>query len=406
MDTNISRIVIIGAGQAGAWAAYTLRDQGYVGVISVVSNEDRVFYERPPLSKQVLSGEMSHDATSLFSEETVIAMDIDWHKPDTAVSVDRALKQVCLASGKRLSYDKLIMTTGSRARVPVDAWRDIKGVHTIRTIDDAESLGSELVAGRNMAIVGGGWIGLEVAATARKKGLNVSVFELGERLCARSVGVDVSDFLYQLHRKNGVDVRLGCGAIGLHAGEHKSVSLSLDNELESEFDVVVLGVGAEIATELGRESGLEVTSGIVVDGYGKTSDPDIYAAGDVAIHPELGFCIQSWANAQNQAVSAAKSLLGEEALYEDTPWLWSDQYSSNIQILGVPGNGSGVDIQRVVSDEQKSFIRLDSDGRLESLVAVNDSKIVKLGKRWIKAETKLPIDVLVDSEKNLMLLKP
>ena len=405
MNTNISRVVIIGAGQAGAWAAYTLRQQGYSGSIAVVSNENQIFYERPPLSKQVLAGEMSPAATSLFSAETVAAMNIEWHKPDTAIFIDRTLKQVQLASGNYLPYDKLIITTGSRAKVPVAAWRDIQGVYTLRTTADADRLGEELVTGRRIAIVGGGWIGLEVAATARKKGLEVSVFELGDRLCARSVSKDVSEFLYQLHRKNGVEVKLACGAIDLKRGEGKSVLVTSGGN-ENLFDVVVIGVGAEIATELGRDAGLEVTSGIVVDEYGKTSDPDIYAAGDVAIHPQLGFCIQSWANAQNQAISAAKSVLGETTVYEDTPWLWSDQYSSNIQILGVPGRGEGVDIQRIISDEQMSFIRLDQEGRLESLIAINDSKIVKLGKRWIKAKTKLPADLLEDPKANLMALKP
>lgn len=405
MNTNISRIVIIGAGQAGAWAAHTLRQQGYNGSIAVVSNESQVFYERPPLSKQVLAGEMSPAATSLFSDEAVAAMNIEWHKPDTATFIDRTLKQVQLASGKHLPYDKLIITTGSRAKVPVAAWRDIQGVHTLRTIADADRLGKELVTGRRIAIVGGGWIGLEVAATARKQGLKVSVLELGDRLCARSVSKDVSEFLYQLHRKNGVEVKLACGAIDLKSGEGNSVSVTSDGD-ENLFDVVVLGVGAEIATELGRDAGLEITSGIVVDEYGKTSDPDIFAAGDVAIHPQLGFCIQSWANAQNQAISAAKSVLGEASVYEETPWLWSDQYTSNIQILGVPGNGEGVDIQRIISDEQMSFIRLDQEGRLESLIAINDSKIVKLGKRWIKAKTQLPADLLEDPAANLMALKP
>lgn len=406
MSNGISRIVIIGAGQAGAWAAHTLRQNGFDGTLAVVSNENEVFYERPPLSKQVLAGEMDASSTLLFPADAIAAMNIEWHKPDTAVFVDRARREVRLASGKVLAYDKLMLTTGSRARVPVRSWAELEGVYTVRTIADAKRLGQELEPGRRMAIIGGGWIGLEVAATARKQGLEVSLFELGERLCARSVGTDVSEFLYRLHSDQGVDVRLSCGAIDLQPSQNGGVELSLGGVPSGRFDAVVVGAGAEIASELGREAGLETTSGLVVDACGRTSDPDIYAAGDVAIHPELGYCIQSWANAQNQAISAALSLLGQETPYADVPWLWSDQYHCNIQILGAAGNGEGTDIRRVCGDGQLSFIRLDADNRLESLIAVNDPKLVKLGKRWIKAGTQLPPEVLADPGQNLMTLKP
>jgi 3-phenylpropionate/trans-cinnamate dioxygenase ferredoxin reductase subunit len=406
MSHSISRILIIGAGQAGAWAAHTLRQNGFEGELALVSNEDQVFYERPPLSKQVLAGQMDASATQLFSTEAIEAMNIEWHKPDTAVAIDRTRKEVRLASGKLLSYDKLMLTTGSRARVPVKAWSEIEGVHTVRTIADARRLGETLLPGRRMAIIGGGWIGLEVAATARKQGLDVTVFELGERLCARSVVPDVSDFLYQLHSDQGVDVRLSCGAIDLAGAEQGTVQLSLDGIAAGQFDAVVVGAGAEIAAELGRDAGLATTSGLVVDACGRTSDPDIYAAGDVAIHPELGYCIQSWANAQNQAISAALSLLGQDTPYADVPWLWSDQYHCNIQILGAPGNGEGTEIRRVCGDGQVSFIRLDADNRLESMIAVNDAKLIKLGKRWIKARMQLPAEMLADPAQNLMALKP
>jgi 3-phenylpropionate/trans-cinnamate dioxygenase ferredoxin reductase subunit len=406
MTNRISRILIIGAGQAGAWAAHTLRQNGFEGELALVSNEESVFYERPPLSKQVLAGQMDAAATQLFSTEAIEAMNIQWHKPDTAVAIDRVRREVRLASGKLLGYDKLMLTTGSRARVPVKAWAEIDGVYTVRTIADAARLGKKLQPGRRMAIIGGGWIGLEVAATARKQGLEVTVFELGERLCARSVAPQVSDFLYQLHSDQGVDVQLSCGAIELAGAADGAVRVSAAGIAAGLFDAVVVGAGAEIASELGREAGLDTTSGLVVDACGKTSDADIYAAGDVAIHPELGYCIQSWANAQNQAISAALSLLGQDTPYADVPWLWSDQYHCNIQILGAAGSGEGTDIRRVCGDNQQSFIRLDAEDRLESLIAVNDPKLIKLGKRWIKAGMKLPAEILADPAQNLMTLKP
>jgi 3-phenylpropionate/trans-cinnamate dioxygenase ferredoxin reductase subunit len=220
------------------------------------------------------------------------------------------------------------------------------------------------------------------------------------------VAPQVSDFLYQLHSDQGVDVQLSCGAIELAGAADGAVRVSAAGIAAGLFDAVVVGAGAEIASELGREAGLDTTSGLVVDACGKTSDADIYAAGDVAIHPELGYCIQSWANAQNQAISAALSLLGQDTPYADVPWLWSDQYHCNIQILGAAGSGEGTDIRRVCGDNQQSFIRLDAEDRLESLIAVNDPKLIKLGKRWIKAGMKLPAEILADPAQNLMTLKP
>lgn len=405
MSNEISRIVIIGAGQAGAWAAHTLRESGFSGSISVVSNEDSVFYERPPLSKQVLLGEMSPAQTQLFSDDQIAGMGLQWYKPDTATAIDKLAKQVHLASGKVLDYDKLVLTTGSRARVPNPDWAKIQGVHTVRTLSDVKSLQQDLSNSKKVAIVGGGWIGLEVAASAKKLGLDVAVFELGQRLCARSVSPAVSDFLFSLHQSNGVDVQLDCGPVDLQQGANSSVNVALTDRQEV-FDLVVIGAGAEIATELAVKAGLETTMGVVVDVNGKTSDEDIYAAGDVAIHPNLGYCIQSWANAQNQAIAAAKSLLGKPANYADEPWLWSDQYNCNIQILGVCGDQSITNIERYEDEHKRSFIQLDEHGHLVSLISVNDPRIVKLGKRWMQAGSKLPADVLADPAQNLMRLKP
>ncbi|PSJ46367.1 FAD-dependent oxidoreductase [Zobellella endophytica] len=406
MKQLISRIVIIGAGQAGAWAAHTLRQQGFDGTLSVVSDEERVFYERPPLSKQVLAGDMAPAALQLFSDEAIDAMHIDWHKPARATAIDPRDHVVTLDNGTELAYDKLLLATGSRARVPVREWLSLPQVYTVRTPEDAARLGERLAPGKRLAILGGGWIGLEVAATARAKGVAVSLFELGERLCARSVRPEVSDYLRDLHREQGVEVELDCGAIELAAGDGGGLVLYRDGQRLLEADAVVVGAGAEIATELGRDAGLEVAQGLVVDDHGRTSDPDIYAAGDVAIHPRLGFCIQSWANAQNQAISAAKAMLGETSPYRDEPWIWSDQYDCNIQILGTPAGHDSRLVRRQVGDKQLAFIYLDQDDRLQSMIAVNDARLVKLGKRWLRAGTVLPADQLADPAVNPMALKP
>lgn len=402
----MQKIVIIGAGQAAAWAVNTLRQQGYLGEIHVVSNEDQVFYERPPLSKQVLSQQASYESLNLFSPDQVDAFAIQWHKPDQANSIDRAAKTVQLNSGKQLAYDKLLLATGSRARMPNPAWKQMQNVLTLRDVQDCQRLTEALADAEKIAVIGGGWIGLEIAATMRQQGKSVHIFEYGDRLCARSVSPAVSDFLKDMHQQAGTSLHLNSQQLSLEQSAEGKVQVCNAPAAAEVFDLVVVGAGAEIAKELAVAAGLAVTDGIVVDHYGQSSDADIYAAGDVAIHPVLGYCIQSWANAQNQAISTAKSMLGHASEYQDIPWLWSDQYHFNIQILGIyqPDRCKQMVI-RQSSETQKSFLYLDQDHRLINMIAINDARLVKLGKRWIQAATVLDPELLGNPEFNVMKLK-
>lgn len=402
----MNRIVIVGAGQAAGWAVHTLRGQGFGGEIHVVSNEDQVFYERPPLSKQVLSQEAEIGSLNLFSADQVDDFSVTWHKPDYAVKLDKVDKTVLLESGKVLAYDKLLIATGSRARIPVSAWSSMPNVYTMRNIKDCQKLTEKLKSSENIAVIGGGWIGLEIAATARKQGKNVEIFEYGSRLCARSVSPEVSSFLKQLHEDAGTVIQLNSKNLHLIETSNQKVEV-FDADIKlKQFDCVVVGAGAEIAKELAAAADLEVKDGIVVNEYGQSSDPDIYAAGDVAIHPSLGYCIQSWANAQNQAVSTAKSMLGELTPYQDIPWLWSDQYQCNIQILGTykPEETHQLVIRKT-ADTQITFFYLDEHNQLLNIIAVNDSKLVKLAKRWMASGRELDTVQLQDPAFNLMKLK-
>lgn len=402
----MNRIVIVGAGQASGWAVHTLRNQGYNGEIHVVSNEEAVFYERPPLSKQVLSQEATVESLNLFSQDQVNDFSVTWHKPDYAIKLDKTKQTVQLESGKVLAYDKLLIATGSRARMPVSAWSGMQNVYTMRDIQDCQKLAEKFKSADNIAIIGGGWIGLEIAATARLQGKHVEIFEYGNRLCARSVSTEVSDFLKDMHEQEGTVVHLNATQLHLiENSEQKIEVFDADIKLK-QFDCVVVGAGAEIAKELASGADLVVKDGIVVNEFGQTSDEHIFAAGDVAIHPTLGFCIQSWANAQNQAISAAKSMLGEMTPYQDIPWLWSDQYHNNIQILGTycPEETAHIVIRKT-SNTQQSFFYLNEHKQLINMIAVNDSKNIKLAKRWIASEKVLDPEQLQDSEFNLMKLK-
>ena len=402
----MNRIVIVGAGQAAGWAVHTLRGQGFGGEIHVVSNEDQVFYERPPLSKQVLSQEAEIESLNLFSADQVNDFSVTWHKPDHAVKLDKADKTVHLESGTVLAYDKLLIATGSRARIPVSAWSSMQNVYTLRDIKDCQKLAEKLKLAEHIAVIGGGWIGLEIAATACKQGKNVEIFEYGSRLCARSVSPEVSDFLKQLHEEAGTEIHLNATKLHLiETADQKVEVFDADIKLKL-FDCVVVGAGAEIAKELASQAELDVKDGIVVNEFGQTSDVDIYAAGDVAIHPSLGYCIQSWANAQNQAIATAKSMLGEMTAYQDIPWLWSDQYQCNIQILGTyqPKKTHQVVIRKTL-DMQITFFYLDEHHQLLNVIAVNDSKLVKLAKRWMASHRELDPAQLQDPDFNLMKLK-
>ena len=402
----MNKIVIVGAGQAAGWAVHTLRGQGFSGEIHVVSNEDQVFYERPPLSKQVLSQEAEIESLNLFSADQVNDFSVTWHKPDHAVKLDKADKTVHLESGKVLAYDKLLIATGSRARIPVSAWSSMHNVYTMRDIKDCQKLAEKLKSSEHIAVIGGGWIGLEIAATARKQGKNVEIFEYGSRLCARSVSPEVSVFLKQLHEDAGTAIHLN--ATKLHLIETTTQKVEVfDADIKlKQFDCVVVGAGAEIAKELASQAALEVKDGIVVNEFGQTSDAHIYAAGDVAIHPSLGYCIQSWANAQNQAIATAKSMLGEMTAYQDIPWLWSDQYQHNIQILGTyqPEHTAQVILRRT-DPNQQSFFYLNDKNQLINMIAVNEAKLVKLAKRWLASDKILDPQQLQDPDFNLMKLK-
>lgn len=399
---NRAGIVIIGGGQAGGWAAKTLRDRGYVGKLTVVSDEPYDFYERPPLSKAALL-DGNAPLSRLFSEDVVAAMNIDWHRPLRAEAIDGQQQIVTLSDGSQLQFEQLLIATGGRPRLPDASWAKHPRVMTLRSWDDAARLRQGLQQCRKLAIVGGGWIGLEIAASARKLGVEVTVFERQPALCMRSVGADVSQALLELHQQQGVTVHCDCGEITLEDRNGEAWIGSASSAAQP-FELVVVGIGVELNLELAQAAGLRLEGGIIVDGQGRTSHPAIFAAGDVARHPTLGLCLQSWAYAQNQAISTACAMLDAFAApYDDVAWLWSDQYDANIQILGVPTGGVHHIVRR--TPQSQLFFTLNADRQLVQLVAFNDARTIKLGKRWLASGRVLDPQQLADVEFSLMALK-
>jgi 3-phenylpropionate/trans-cinnamate dioxygenase ferredoxin reductase subunit len=379
--------VIVGAGQAGGWAAVTLRSQGFAGRITLIGDETHPPYERPPLSKDVLLGSKPPESTHLWPAGKADELQIDF-RPGVQVSgIDRAQRTIELVTGDMLVYDRLLLTTGSRVRRLNFPGCDLPGVHYLRTINDALAIQHDLTPESHLLVLGGGWIGLETAASARKRGAQVSVAELSDQLCSRVLPKGLADYLLERHRTQGVTVRLGTTVQSLAGAERVQRALLSTGE-ELPVSAVVIGVGVEPNVELARAAGLEVDNGIVVDEAARTSDPLIFAAGDVTNQPNdfLGrrVRLESWANAQNQGIAAAKAMLGQPVAYHDIPWFWSDQYHLNVQLLGIP-HKSDETVTRgdISSDKFLAFFLYD--GRIEAVAAVNNPRDLRMAKRLLQS---------------------
>jgi len=380
-------IVVVGAGQAGGWVAKTLRAEGFGGRIVLVGDEPHPPHERPPLSKAVLAGEAAPESTHLFKTEEFARLALDFRPRARVAAIDRASKRVTLDSGEVIPYGKLVLCTGSRVRKLGVPGADSPRVLYLRTIDDAAGLRARLGGGARLVVVGAGWIGLEVAATARKGGASVIVIEALDRVCARAVPAEVSRHLEALHRRHGVELVLGQGVKAIEAtGDRAAVALADGRRIDG--DAVVVGIGIVANVELAREAGLAVENGIVVDDQGRTSDPDIFAAGDCANMPLacLGrrVRLESWANAQNQAIAVANAVLGQDVRYDELPWFWSDQYDLNLQILGLPAAWPEPVVRGDPAGASYSLFYREGE-RVVSIVSLNAPRDLRAAKKLVQA---------------------
>ncbi len=363
--------VIIGAGQSGAWVARTLRTEGFSGRIILIGAEAHEPYERPPLSKAVLKGEATVASTILLSQAEAETASIEYCLGVEVSEIDRTNRNIRCADGRHISYDKLFITTGSRVRYLPDIAPSPR-IHTLRSHDDAARLRQALHG--HLLVLGGGWIGLEVAATARSLGVSVTLIEAAPRLCARSLPPVASAYLAQLHARNGVDLRLAQSVAALSAYQDSVIAELADGNIITAENALV-AIGVVPASKLAQACGLACEDGILVDETGQTSDPDIYAAGDVTRHPNAftgtNIRLESWANAQNQAIIAARAALGIPAAYREVPWFWSDQYGVNIQVLGMPVAGSKFYRRGAPQTGMGTWLALHEDGRPAGAIAMN-----------------------------------
>ncbi len=382
-------IVVIGAGQAAAQLAISLRQGGFAGRVTIVGDELFPPYQRPPLSKKFLSDGPSPDSLYLRPEAFWQAQQVELALGIAAGALDLRNRTVALTDGREIPYRTLILATGTRARrLPVPG-AELVGVFTLRAIGDVERLRGALDAAQRILVVGGGYIGLEVAAVMRAKGRAVTVLEAEERVLKRIAGAALSDFFDTLHRERGVDIRLRARLAALVGDTHvRAVALADGSTLAA--DLVLLATGAQPNEELARDAGLACHDGIVVDALARTAAPDVYAIGDCTRFPSRRYGrplrLESVQNAIDQAKAAAAAILGDAKPYDPVPWFWSDQYEIKLQIAGL---NEGHDRADTTGDPaaRRFAIEYRRNGRLIAVDAVNDARAHMLARRRIAEET-------------------
>ena len=336
-------IVIVGGGHAAGQGAASLRQSGYDGKLVIVCDEPHIPYQRPPLSKQYLAGEHGLDRVYLRPEAFYQARGIEIRSGRRAAEIDVKAKTLVFDDASTLAYDKLLLATGARVRkldIPGGA---LPGVHYLRNIADADNIKADMAPGRRLTIVGGGYIGLEVASVAVQAGLSVTVLEMEDRILKRVASAEMSTFYHALHTDAGVDIRTGASARRF-AGTGRVDQVVCADGTEVPSDIVVVGVGVAPNIELAQAAGLTCENGILVDERCATSASDIYAAGDCTNHPNpiLGrrLRLESVPNAMEQSRVAAANLAGQEKVYANVPWFWSDQYDLKLQMVGFSTDGN------------------------------------------------------------------
>jgi 3-phenylpropionate/trans-cinnamate dioxygenase ferredoxin reductase subunit len=398
-------IVIVGASHASVQAIDTLRREGHTGPIVLVGDEPHLPYNRPPLSKKFLSGEMERERLLLRSPQFYEQHQVDVRLGLRVTAIDRADQRLRLGDGSELRYDQLLLAIGSRPRLLESPGHDLPGIHYLRTIADVERIRADLAGARRMVVVGAGYIGLEAAASARHLGLEVTVLEMADRPLNRVVAPEMSAFYTRRHEREGVQILCNT-SVTAFAGEGRVRAVRC-GEHEVPADIVIVGVGIVPEVTLAASAGIRCENGIVVDEQCRSSDPNIYAAGDCTWHPSVRYGrrvrLESVDNAVEQARVAASNMCGKPVRHEHVPWFWSDQYDVKLQIAGL-SQGYDRTVVRGDPDAGRFALYYLADGELLAVDAVNSPKDFMAGKKWI-AERKHPDPVrLADPATDLKTL--
>ena len=396
--------VVVGGGQAGASLVAKLRSSGFNGKITLIGAESVPPYQRPPLSKAYLLGEMEEARLYLRPLEFYADQNITLRTGTRVVAIDAANKLLSLEGGEAMSYDALALTTGSHPRtLPAAIGGDLDGVYTVRDLQDADAMAPEFVGARSVLIIGGGYIGLEAAAVAAKKGLKVTLVEMASRILQRVACPETSDYFRALHTEHGVTIREGVGLDRL-LGDGRVTGARLTDGTEIDVDFAIVGVGITPASILAESAGLTIDNGIATDIHGRTSDPHIWAAGDCASFEFGGTRIrlESVGNAIDQAEVVAQNMMGGDVTYHAAPWFWSDQYDCKLQIAGLNTDYDTVYQRKGEHGGQSHWYY--RAGQLIAVDAMNDPRDYMVGKRLIEGGKSPDPALIVDPATDMKAL--
>ena len=408
MSTPQPICIIVGASHAGAQLSTSLRKEGWTGRILVLGDEAPLPYHRPPLSKALLTKEKTPEQIEIFKASVYEKAEVEFRLGVSVEKIDRAAKTVLLNNGEVLPYDKLALCTGARVRKLEIPGANLKGVHYLRTLADAEKIQSEVKPGGNAVIVGGGYIGLETAASLRKLGMEVTVVEMMHRVLERVTAPELSVYYTDLHHRHGIKILTGAQTLELRGTDRVQQVVCSENRI-LDADLVIVGFGVIPNTELAADAGLEVSNGVVVDEFAQTTDPDIVAAGDCTNHPNdlLGYRLrlESVPNAMEQGKAAAASICGLKKAYHALPWFWSDPYNAKLQIAGMNRGYERVVIRGTPSTD--SFVAWYLKGNhVLAADCINSPKDFMTAKKIIAQNLTVQDSDLADTSLDLSTLIP
>jgi 3-phenylpropionate/trans-cinnamate dioxygenase ferredoxin reductase subunit len=402
MSTKPS-FIIVGGGLAGAIATQTLREEGFDGRITLLGQEPNAPYERPPLSKDYLQGKADRDSIFVHPEPWYAEHEVDLSLGAAVTSLDPAARTVTTDTGAQLHYDKLLLATGSKPRRLEVPGAELHGVHYLRNVEDSERIKIEFARAERVVIIGAGWIGLETAAAARAAGLDVTLLVSGDMPLQRVLGPEVAPIFDELHRSHGVDLRYRTTATEL-TGRHGAVTgVILSDGTRIDADMIIVGIGAVARTELAAAAGLKIDNGLVVDEHLRTSDPDIFAAGDIAnaYNPRLGrhIRVEHWANARRQGVVAAKAMLGQDAVDLRPSYFYTDQYDLGMEYTGDIGP-AGYDrvVFRRYAEASQVIVFWLSEQRVQAGMNINVWDVAEDIERLVQSARSINVDDLADPD--------
>jgi 3-phenylpropionate/trans-cinnamate dioxygenase ferredoxin reductase component len=397
-------VVIVGGGQGGYQAAASLRTEGYQGPVTIVSQEPHFPYQRPPLSKAFVLGKQDLDRLFLRPEAYYADHDITLLRGENVVSIDRANSTLELASGSRLPYRWLILATGARNRVLDVPGSEVEGVYYLRTVDEASAIKRRLALIGKVVVIGGGFIGLEIAATARVLGKEVVVLETLPRLIARAVAPVVSEFFLEAHRREGVEVRLDARVVSILDMAGQVSGVVLEDQTVLPADLAIIGIGVIPNVELALAAGLAISNGIAVDEYLRTSDKNIFAIGDCAEYPHAHaggrVRLESVQNAVDHAVAVARTIAGRPAAYTAIPWFWSDQFDIRLQMAGL-SLGFDQTVIRGMMESRKFSVFYFRDRQLLGIDSINRPADHMAARKLIAARKPVTPEQAADEAINL-----